>query len=89
MAAPDWQASLSPHPVKVVEACQSGREPKLRSSAFKLTYWHIPEQCLRFAINRAAQNGSRTSLKMLTLLRCVASLPFGDAVGFLVLGVHV
>jgi hypothetical protein len=28
-------------------------------------------------------------LKMLTLLRCVARLPFGGAVGFLVLGVHV
>ena len=50
---------------------------------------HIPEQCLCFGINRGAQNCSRTSLKMLTLLRCVARLPFGDAVGFLVLGVHV
>lgn len=42
-----------------------------------------------FGINRGAQNCSRTSLKMLTLLRCVARLPLGDAVGFLVLGVHV
>src|SRR5512133_564954 len=41
--------------------------------------------CLR--INRGAQNCSRTALKMLTLLRCVAYLPFGGAVGFLVLGV--
>jgi hypothetical protein len=40
-------------------------------------------------INRAAQNGSRSHLKMLTLLRCVARQPFGDAVGFLLLGVHM
>jgi hypothetical protein len=42
----------------------------------------FPEQCLCFGINRAAQNGSRNQLKMLTLLRCVARLPVGDAVGF-------
>ena len=33
---------------------------------------HFPEQCLCFGINRAAQNGSRTALKMLTFaaMRC-------------------
>jgi hypothetical protein len=44
---------------------------------------------LCFGINRAAQNGSETSLKMLTLLRCVARQPLGDAVGFLCPKVHV
>jgi hypothetical protein len=52
MATPDWQATLSPHPVKVVEACQSSRKPKLRGSAFKKTVSAQSEQCLRFAINR-------------------------------------
>jgi hypothetical protein len=33
---------------------------------------HFPEQCLCLGINRAAQNGSRTALKMLTFaaMRC-------------------
>src|ERR1700674_5992195 len=51
--------------------------------------FHVPKQRPCFRINRCAQNCSRTALKMLTLLRCVARLPFGDADGFLVLGVHV
>src|SRR6266403_3588224 len=51
--------------------------------------FHVPKRWACFRINRCAQNCSRTALKMLTLLRCVARLPFGGAVGFLVLGVHV
>src|SRR6266404_1919952 len=51
--------------------------------------FHVPKQWPCFRINRCAQNCSLTALKMLTLLRCVACLPFGGAVGFLVLGVHV
>src|SRR6476660_315242 len=51
--------------------------------------FHVPKRWTCSRINRCAQNCSRTALKMLTLLRCVARLPCGGAVGFLVLGVHV
>src|SRR5258706_15785868 len=45
--------------------------------------FHVPKRRACFRINRGAQNCSRTALKMLTLLRCVARLPCGGAVGFL------
>jgi len=46
-------------------------------------------QRMCFAINRIAQNGSRTALKMLTFaaMRCLE--PRGDAGGFLVSGEQV
>src|SRR5260370_25015193 len=50
--------------------------------------FHVPKRQACFRINRCAQNCSRTALKMLTLLRCVARLPCGVALGVLVLGVH-
>ena len=49
----------------------------------------FPEQCLCFGINRAAQNGSRTALKMLTFaaMRCLSAPRRGRRVP--ILGVHV
>jgi len=51
--------------------------------------WQFPEQYLCFGINRAAQNGSRTALKMLTFaaMRCLLAQRLGRRVP--VLGVHV
>src|SRR5258708_38228020 len=51
--------------------------------------FYVPKRWACFRINRGAQNCSRTALKMLTLLRCVARLPCGGADVFLVLGGHV
>src|SRR5262249_22692178 len=39
-------------------------------------------------INRGAQNGSRTPLKMFSLLQMRSALPCGNAVGFPVPGLH-
>jgi hypothetical protein len=65
------------------------QRPKSLRGAFKMTHLAVSQAPLGWRINRAAQNGSRTLLKMLTLLRCIARQPFGTAVGFFVLGVHV
>jgi hypothetical protein len=66
-----------------------GQRAKSRRAALKMTPLAVSGAVSMPWINRAAQNGSRSQLKMLTLLRCVARQPFGDAVGFLLLGVHV
>jgi hypothetical protein len=49
----------------------------------------FPERCLCFRINRAAQNGSRTTLKMLTFaaMHCLSALRRGRRVP--ILGAHV
>src|SRR5204862_8212879 len=72
---------LSPlYPVNDIGTCQRQRQKSLRS-AFKVTHLAVSQAPLAGAINRAAQDGSRTPLTMLTLLRCVARQPFGPAVG--------
>jgi hypothetical protein len=49
----------------------------------------FPEQSLRLGINRAAQNGSRTALKMLTFAAMRCSLAPRRSRRVPVLGVHV
>src|SRR5688500_15571637 len=74
--------SLNSYPVNDIEACQSP-DPRNRAAPHsKKARWAFPEQYPCFGINRAAQNGSRTALKMLTFaaMRCIG--PFGGAVGF-------
>jgi hypothetical protein len=77
-----WRASLNSYPVNVIEACQSAMQRKAPAPHAKCPAWQFPEQSLCFGINRAAQNGSRSPLKMLTFaaMRCI--WPCGDAVGF-------
>jgi len=60
--APDWQASLSLHPVNVVEACQPAGGRNLAAAHSKWRSWRILKHPLCFGINRAAQNGSRSAL---------------------------
>src|ERR1700712_5815710 len=74
--------SLTVYPVNLGIRCQLARGQNRAAPHSKWRSWQFPEQCPCLGINRAAQNGSRTALKMLTLLRCVARLPVGYAVGF-------
>jgi hypothetical protein len=86
---PDGGPVSSLYPVKLGIKCQSARGQNPAATHSKWRLWQFPEQCPCLGINRAAQNGSRTALKMLTLLRCVARPPAGDAVGFPALRVDV
>jgi hypothetical protein len=70
---PERRASLISYPVNVIEACQSAMQRKAAAPHSKWRAWQFPEQSLCFGINRAAQNGSRSPLKMLTFaaMRCI------------------